>query len=134
MLAGNMVLLRFLRVIEDIIIRFSNTRVAVIEESAIVIVPSSSYWWAKNSNEHFKAFEMPFPTVEFIKIIYERYPANKYMFRFKYGNIRKRSDIRSKLTIKTPERLHWCCSSFFVINFKNISHLFLLFLLFTLNR
>ena len=36
----------------------------------------------------------------------------------------------SKLTIKTPERRY----SDFIVNFENISHLFVAFLLFTLNK
>ena len=38
-------------------------------------------------------------------------------------NTRKWSEIRSKLTIKTPERHYWRRSGFF-INFEHISHLF----------
>ena len=38
----------------------------------------------------------------------------------------------SRLTIKIPERCHWCRSGIF-INFEHISHLVLLFLLLTLN-
>ena len=38
--------------------------------------------------------------------------------------------MRSKLTMKTLERL----STVFVVNFEHVSHLFLLFLLLTLNR
>ena len=41
--------------------------------------------------------------------------------------------LSSKLTIKTPERRHWRGSSVFVANFEHISHLFLEFLLWTLN-
>ena len=39
----------------------------------------------------------------------------------------------SKLTIKISERCHWRLSAFFIINFKHISHLVLVFLLLTLN-
>ena len=34
-----------------------------------------------------------------------------------------------KLTIKTPERRHWCCSGLFTVNLEHISHLVLVFLL-----
>ena len=33
-----------------------------------------------------------------------------------------------KLTIKTPERRHWCCSGVFFINFEHTSHIVLVFI------
>ena len=55
------------------------------------------------------------------------------LFKVNIGrNTRKRCEICSKLT-KTLERLHWRYSAAFVI-FEHISHLFLLFLLLTLNK
>ena len=47
---------------------------------------------------------------------------------------RKRSEISSKSTIKTPERRRWRRSSVFIVNFEHISHLFLVFILLTLNK
>ena len=41
----------------------------------------------------------------------------------------KRCEIYSKLTIKTPERRHWCCSGAITVNFEHFPHLFLMFLL-----
>ena len=38
-----------------------------------------------------------------------------------------------KVTIKTPERRHWDRSGVFVVNFKHISQLVLMFLLLILN-
>ena len=38
-----------------------------------------------------------------------------------------------KLTMKTPERHHWRCSGFFIVNFECISHLALVSLMLTLN-
>ena len=38
-----------------------------------------------------------------------------------------------KVTIKTPERRHWRRSGVFIVNFKHILHLVLVFLLLTLN-
>ena len=49
-------------------------------------------------------------------------------------NIRSRSEICSKLTIKTPERYEWHPSGVFMVNFEHISHLVLVFLLVTLCR
>ena len=46
-----------------------------------------------------------------------------YMSKVNNKNTRKRYEISSKLTIKTPE-----------LNFKHISHLALVFLLLTLSR
>ena len=39
-----------------------------------------------------------------------------------------------KLTIKTPERHQRRRSGVFIVNFEHISHLFLVFLLLTLNK
>ena len=47
---------------------------------------------------------------------------------------RKRCEICSELTIKTPERRHWCRSSVFIVNFEHISHFFVMFLVLTLNK
>ena len=60
--------------------------------------------------------------------------ANIYSFKFNNRSIRKRCEICSKLTIKTPEQRQWRRSSVFIINFKDISHLSLVFLLLNLNK
>ena len=59
---------------------------------------------------------------------------NIYFFKFNNRNTRKRCEICSKLTINTPERRHWRHSGVFVVNFEHVLHLFLVFLLFTLNK
>ena len=46
------------------------------------------------------------------------------MFKVNYRNNRKRCEISSNLTIKTPERRQWLCYGVFIVNFKHISHLF----------
>ena len=56
------------------------------------------------------------------------------MFKVSNRNTRTRSEICSKLTIKTPEQRHWRRSGVFIVNFEHISHLALLFLLLTLSR
>ena len=63
-----------------------------------------------------------------------RNPANIYLFKVNNKNTRKMCKVRSKLTIKTPERGHWRCSGVFIVNFERISHFFLVFTLLTLNE
>ena len=54
----------------------------------------------------------------------ENYPANIYLFKVNNRNTRKRCEICSKFTLKTPV---------FIANLEHISHLSLVFLLLTLN-
>ena len=49
-------------------------------------------------------------------------PAGIYLFKVNNRNTKARCEICSKLTIKTPERRHWRCSGFFIVNFEHISH------------
>ena len=51
------------------------------------------------------------------------------MFKVNTRNTRKMCEICSKLTIKTQERRQWLRSGVSIVNFVNISHLFLVFLL-----
>ena len=60
-------------------------------------------------------------------------PANTYLFKVNNRKTEKSCEICSKLTIKTPERRQPRRSGIF-INFEYISHLFLVFLLLTLNK
>ena len=59
--------------------------------------------------------------------------ANILLFKFNKRNARNRFEICSKLTIKTPERRQ-SRSGFFIVNFKHVSYLFVVFLLLTLNE
>ena len=61
-------------------------------------------------------------------------PTNIYLFKLNNRNTRKRCEICSKLTIKTTARRPWRRSGVFIVNFKYIPHLFLLFLFLTLNK
>ena len=61
-------------------------------------------------------------------------PANIFLFKVNNRNSRKRCEICSKLTTKTPEIRQWVRSSVFIVNFKHFLHLFLVFLLLTLNK
>ena len=65
---------------------------------------------------------------------FKRYcPAGIHLFKISNRNTKARCEIWSKLTIKTQEQRHWCRSSIFIVNFKHISRLALMFLLLTLN-
>ena len=55
-------------------------------------------------------------------------------FKVNNRNTKTMCKICSKLTIKTPERCQWRRSGLFIVNFEQISHLFLLFPLLTLNK
>ena len=61
-------------------------------------------------------------------------PANINLFKINNRNTRKECEISSNWTMKTPERLQWCPFGDFTINFEHISHLFLMFLLLTLDK
>ena len=56
------------------------------------------------------------------------FPANIYLLKVSIIDTRKRWEIWSKLTIKTPDH------GVFIVNFEHISYLFLVFLLLTLNK
>ena len=49
-------------------------------------------------------------------------PPSNYMFKVNNRNIRTRCEICSELTMKTPERRHWCRSGVFFVNFEHISY------------
>ena len=51
-------------------------------------------------------------------------PANIYLFKVNNKNTRKRCEINSKLTIKTPERRQWRRLGVFIVNFEHISYFF----------
>ena len=57
-----------------------------------------------------------------------------YMSTVTNRKTRTTCEICSKLTIKTPERHHCLRSVVFIVNFKLISHIVLVFLLFNLSR
>ena len=50
----------------------------------------------------------------------KNFPTNIYLFRVNNSNTRKRCEICSKLTIKSPQRR----STVFIVNFEHVSHLF----------
>ena len=59
--------------------------------------------------------------------------ANKYLLKPINKNTRKMCEICSNLTIKALERRKWRRSGVFMVSFEHILHLFLVFLLLTLN-
>ena len=48
-------------------------------------------------------------------------PAGNYMFKVNNRYTRTKSEISSKLTIKTPERRQWRCAGVFVVNFEHFT-------------
>ena len=61
-------------------------------------------------------------------------PAGNFMFKVNTRNTRKKCEICSKLTTKTPEQLQRCRSGAFIVNFEHISPHVSVFLLLTLSR
>ena len=61
-------------------------------------------------------------------------PAGNYMFKVNNRSTRTGREIFSELTIKAPDRRHWCRSSVFIVNFEHILHFVLVLLFLTLCR
>ena len=61
------------------------------------------------------------------------YTAGIYLLKVNNRNTKKRREICSKLTIKTPERRQRRRSGHFIVNFESILYFVLVFLLLTLN-
>ena len=55
--------------------------------------------------------------------VWDIYLAGIYLFKINNRNTRKRFEICSKVTMKTPEQRHWRCSFLFIVNFEHISTL-----------
>ena len=64
--------------------------------------------------------------------VFRKNMANIYLFKLNNRNTRKRCEICSKLPIKTPKRRQLRRSGVFIVKFKHILHLFLVFLLLSL--
>ena len=65
---------------------------------------------------------------------YFRLQAGINLFNVNNGNTRTMCNLSSKITIKTSAQGHWRFSDLFIVNFKQIAHIFLVFLLLTLNK
>ena len=48
------------------------------------------------------------------------YPVGIYLLKVNNANDKIRCEICSRLTIKAPERRHWCCSDVFIVNFEHV--------------
>ena len=62
------------------------------------------------------------------------FQASIYLPKVNNRNTWTLCEICSKLTIKTPERHHSPHSGIFIVNFEQISHIILMFLLLTLSK
>ena len=83
--------------------------------------------WDNNEETFWMLSTTHFPIVSlFLSII--------SLFKVSNGNTRTSWEVRSKLTVKTPDRQHWRCSCIFIVNFEQISCLVLFFLLLALRR
>ena len=87
-------------------------------------------------SSYLKQFQMDNLMTSFVSEILEnlirRLMKVFYLLKVNNRNTRTRCQIHSKLTIKTPERCQWRRSGVFIVNFKHISHLVLLFLVYSL--
>ena len=87
----------------------------------------------------FVYWQKPSSNVRQIKVIqlhvsvWKPFPVGNYLLKLKNRNTKTRCEICSKLTIKIAEGRQWRCSGILIVNFEHISHLVLVFLLFTLN-
>ena len=57
------------------------------------------------------------------------YPRKHLLVKSQNKNTSKRSEICSKLTIKTSERRHWSYSGVYIVKFDHVLHLFVFLLL-----
>ena len=88
------------------------------------LIPRKHLWTTRRFYFHKKWFTVKFTI--FWNLVLLRFKMN---FLFKVNN-RNISEICTKLTIKIP----WRRSGIFIVNFEQISHLFLVFLLLNLNK
>ena len=68
-----------------------------------------------------------------VRVILRAHQAGIHLLKVSNRNNRTRCEVCSKLTIETPERHLWLRSGVFIVNFKHISHLALVFMLLTLS-
>ena len=61
-------------------------------------------------------------------------PFGNYVFKVNNKSTKTRCEIYFNLTTKTPEWRHWHRSGIFIVNFKHVLHLVLVFLLSALSK
>ena len=98
-------------------------------ECLISIFPFTNWIQEYTGSELSQIFEMGL-----FKKIVNVFPAGIYSLKVNNEITRTMCEIYSKLTIKTPERRHRRGSGIFSVNFEQISHIVLPFLLLTLNK
>ena len=69
-----------------------------------------------------------------ISILILQLPSQQLHVQVNNRNTTTRCELCLQLTKKTPEQSNWCRSGVFIVNFKHISCLVLVLLLFTLSR
>ena len=122
------------------IMYFCVCSVRLLQSSQILFTTSPcSFKICFLSRDFFKTVELIFVKIYVfcvvLEILFEMdfIPAGIYLFKLNNENNRTKCEICSKLTIKTPQRCHWCRSVAFISNCEQISHIVLVFPL-TLNR
>ena len=75
-----------------------------------------------------------FSNKDHLEEVCQDYPVAIYFFKVSNGNIRIVCEVCLKSTTKTPERGHCRLSGISVINFKQISHIVLVFPLLALSK
>ena len=108
--------------------------VSILSDYATVTLEKSAVEISKKvANE--PLFDFYCMTSQLLNYLSPHFPVGNYMFKVNNINTRRRCEICSKLTLKTPERRykHWRSSGVSIVNFEHISHLVLVFLLLTLS-
>ena len=109
--------------------------VQILSDYATVTLKKSAVEISKKvANE--PLFDFNCMTSQLLNYLSPHFPVGNYMFKVNNINTRRRCEICSKLTLKTPERRykHWRRSGVSIVNFEHISHLVLVFLLLTLSQ
>ena len=118
---------------------WGNIRGSVPFDAYIIDNQCLSSGFKRVDEEYFQKPCLPYSGSDRAAFMYKVRPkgnntANIYLFKVDNRNTRKRCEISSKLTIKTTERCQKRRSGVFVVNFGCTSHIFLVFLLSSLNK
>ena len=79
--------------------------------------------WSGSNQNKMKIMHSDISLYSMFLLYFQQNWANIYLFKDNNGDIRKRCEICSKLTIKTQERRQWLGPGFFIINFEHFTHL-----------